>query len=79
MGTFSKSGTLAQALLKNETMKTNGSHPKRLSGLTLADLIQTVSQITHNERLSAFIVADMINSRRVKIEGSFHGRRVVVC
>jgi hypothetical protein len=45
---------------------------------TLADLIQTVARITHDERLSALIVADMINSRRVRIEGAFEGRRVVV-
>lgn len=60
-------------------MKTNGSHPKRATTPTLADLIQTVSQLTHNEKLSAWIVADMINSRKIRLEGSFHGHRVVVC
>jgi len=45
---------------------------------TLGDLISTVNELTHNQRLSAFIVADLINSRQVKLEGAYHGRRVVV-
>lgn len=45
---------------------------------TLAELVETVVKLTHNERLGAFIVADMINSRIVRLEGQFHGRRVVV-
>lgn len=45
---------------------------------TLADLIATVSKLTHDERLSAYIVADMINSRQVRLEGRYHGRRVHV-
>lgn len=45
---------------------------------TLGDLITTVNQLAHNQRLSAWIVADLINSRKVRLEGNFHGRRVVV-
>jgi hypothetical protein len=45
---------------------------------TLAELIATVSQMATNERLSALIVADMINSGRVRLGGSFRGRRVIV-
>jgi hypothetical protein len=45
---------------------------------TLGDLIVTINELTHNQRLSALIVADMINSRQVRLEGNFHGRRVVV-
>jgi hypothetical protein len=45
---------------------------------TLAELIATVNQITHDEQLGAYIVADLINSRKVRLEGQFHGRRVVV-
>ena len=37
-----------------------------------------VNQITHNEHLGAYIVADMINSRVVRVDGAFHGKRVVV-
>jgi hypothetical protein len=44
----------------------------------LADLCATVSKLTPNERLSAAIVADMINSRLVRLEGRYHGRRVIV-
>jgi hypothetical protein len=59
-------------------MKSNGSKPHRDSNPTLAELIATVTQLTRDERLSAYIVADMINSRQVRLEGSFHGRRVVI-
>ena len=45
---------------------------------TLADLVTTVTQLTHDERLSAYIVADMINTRQVRLEGTFEGRRVIV-
>ncbi len=60
------------------TMKSNGSKTHNGNHPTLADLIATVTKLTHNERLAAFIVADMINSRRVSLEGVYHGRRVVV-
>ncbi len=59
-------------------MKPRAANSKRNSGPTLADLVTTVTQLTHNERLGAFIVADMINSQLVRLEGQFHGRRVVV-
>jgi hypothetical protein len=63
-------------------MKDNGSEPHAGTPTerqpTLADLIATVSQITQNERLSALIVADMINRKQVRLEGEFRGRRVIV-
>jgi hypothetical protein len=37
-----------------------------------------VSKLTHDERLTAYIVADMINTRQIRLEGQFQGRRVVV-
>jgi len=37
-----------------------------------------VDKLTHDERLTAYIVADMINSQQVSLEGQFQGRRVVV-
>jgi hypothetical protein len=55
----------------NGTGHGNGHH-------TLAELVETVTKLTHDERLSAYIVADMINTRQVKLEGPFHGRRVVI-
>ncbi|MGD0016755.1 MAG: hypothetical protein ABSC38_04465 [Verrucomicrobiia bacterium] len=45
---------------------------------TLAELITTVSQLAHNQHLGAYIVADMINSRLVKVDGAFHGKRIVI-
>jgi hypothetical protein len=63
-------------------MKDNGSipHSDRRTEIqpTLADLVSTVSQITKNERLSALIVADMINRKQVKLEGDYRGQRVIV-
>ena len=60
-------------------MKRNGQKNNRArTQTTLADLVATVSKLTHNERLSAYIVADMINSNLVRLEGQFHGRRVIV-
>jgi len=43
---------------------------------TLGELVLTVNKLTHNTRLSAAIVADMVNNRLVRLEGSFHGQRV---
>jgi len=59
--------------MKRKTTKTN-----RESTPTLAELISTVNQLTHDEQLGAYIVADLINSRKVRLEGEFHGQRVVV-
>lgn len=59
-------------------MKRTESKPRRFKPPTLADLCATVSQLTHNERLAAAIVADMVNSRLVRLEGRYHGRRVVI-
>jgi hypothetical protein len=63
-------------------MKDNGSIPhsdRRMETQpTLADLVSTVSQITKNERLSALIVADMINRKQVKLEGDYRDQRVIV-
>jgi len=44
----------------------------------LAELIAAVSELTANERLSALIVADMINSGKVRLGGQYRGRRVVI-
>ena len=59
-------------------MKRIAPKPLGRSNPTLAELVAAVSQITSNERLSALIVADMINTGQVRIGGSFRGRRVVV-
>ena len=45
---------------------------------TLAELVSTVTKLTHNERLSAFVVADLINTGRVRLGGRFQGRRVMI-
>ena len=60
--------------MKPNTSKTR----RRRKQQTLADLIATVSELTHNERLSAYIVADMINTRQVRFAGELNNRRVVV-
>lgn len=60
--------------MKRIGTKTHRARPQT----TLADLVATVSKLTHNDRLGAYIVADMINSNLVRLEGQFHGQRVVV-
>ena len=59
-------------------MKRKASKTNRDSNPTLAELISTVNQLTHDDQLGAYIVADLINSRKVRLEGEFHGHRVVV-
>ena len=59
-------------------MKRNGHKPSHTCRATLAELVAVVDQLTHDERLTAYIVADMINTHQVSLEGQFHGRRVVV-
>jgi murein endopeptidase len=59
-------------------MKRNGSRSNGHGAPTLAELIATVSKMTDNERLGALIVADMINTGKVRLGGSFRGRRVIV-
>jgi hypothetical protein len=59
-------------------MKSNGHNPCRARRATLAELVAIVSKITHDDRLTAYIVADMINTHQVSLEGQFHGQRVVV-
>jgi hypothetical protein len=59
-------------------MKNNGSKLRSAPTTTLAQLVATVGEMTHNDQLTALIVADMINSRLVKLEGDFSGKRVVV-
>ncbi len=59
-------------------MKRNGHKPCRSRRATLAELVATVDKLTHDERLTAYIVADMINTHQVSLEGQFQGRRVVV-
>ena len=59
-------------------MKHNGSKKRNGKQPTLAELVAAVSQLTDNEQLSAYIVADLINSRRVRLEGKYRGKRVIV-
>ena len=59
-------------------MKRNGTKPCRARRATLAELVAIVNKLTNNESLTAYIVADMINSHQVCLEGQFQGRRVVV-
>jgi hypothetical protein len=58
-------------------MKNNGSKLHSAPTATLARLVATVGEMTHNDQLTALIVADMINSRMVKLEGDFSGKRVI--
>jgi hypothetical protein len=69
---------MAHGLLNMPTMKRKEAKTPRENNPTLADLISTVNQLTRDEQLGAYIVADLINSRKVRLEGQFHGRRVVV-
>ena len=69
---------VARRLLKTTRMKQNGSKSTRKSAPTLAELISTVNELTRDEQLGAYIVADLINSRKVRLEGEFHGHRVLV-
>ena len=59
-------------------MKQNGKKSNHKSAPTLAELISTVNELTRDEQLGAYIVADLINSRKVRLEGEFHGHRVLV-
>jgi hypothetical protein len=59
-------------------MKRNGHKPSRTRRATLAELVAVVSKLTQDDRLTAYIVADMINTQQVSIEGQFQGQRVVV-
>ncbi|MGA2603352.1 MAG: hypothetical protein ABSG14_03910 [Verrucomicrobiia bacterium] len=59
-------------------MKRNVEKGSSKNPPTLADLIATVNQLTRDEQLGAYIVADLINSRKVRLEGQFRGQRVVV-
>lgn len=59
-------------------MKRNGTKSARHDHPTLGDLIRTVQSLTRNSRLSAWIVADLINRGQVRLEGRYHGRRVVI-
>jgi hypothetical protein len=63
---------------KQESMKRNGHKPDRAHRATLAELVAIVDKITHDDRLTAYIVADLINTNQVSFEGQFQGRRVVV-
>jgi hypothetical protein len=59
-------------------MKQNATKSTRKSPPTLAELITTVNELTRDEQLGAYIVADLINSRKVRLEGEFRGHRVLV-
>jgi len=58
--------------MKRNTAKTTQKAPP-----TLGELITTVNELTRDEQLGSLIVADLINSRKVRLEGEFQGRRVV--
>ena len=45
---------------------------------TFAELVNTVIKLTHNDRLGALVVADLVNTGRVRLGGRFHGRRVMI-
>jgi len=45
---------------------------------TLQDLVAAVYSVAQDEQLSATVVADLINSGRVRLHGDFKGRRVVI-
>jgi hypothetical protein len=59
-------------------MKHHATRTARKSTPTLAELISTVNRLTRDEQLGAYIVADLINSRKIRMEGRFHGHRVVI-
>jgi hypothetical protein len=59
-------------------MKRNGRKVNCTPRTTLAELVAIVDRLTRDERLTAYIVADMINTHQVSLEGQFQGRRVVV-
>jgi hypothetical protein len=69
---------MARRLLNTPPMKQNGTKSTRKSPPTLAELISTVNELTRDEQLGAYIVADLINSRKVRLEGEFRGHDVVI-
>lgn len=44
--------------------------------LTLLDLIETVHEMAKDDELTAKIVAQMLNSGKVKLIGSFRGKKL---
>jgi hypothetical protein len=62
---------------KTIDMKRNATKTSHKEPPTLGELISTVNELTRDEQLGSFIVADLINSRKVRLEGEFQGRRVV--
>ena len=50
----------------------------RSNAPTLQDLVAAVYSVAHDEQLSATVVADLINSGRVRLHGDFKGKRVVI-
>lgn len=59
-------------------MKNNNVRPLGYHTPTLAELVATVSKLTRSKRLCALIVADLINSGKVRLEGQYHGRQVLI-
>lgn len=45
---------------------------------TLQDLVAAVYSLAQDDQLSATVVANMINSGRVRLHGDFKGKKVVV-
>ena len=62
---------------KSIDMKRNAAKTTQEAPPTLGELISTVNELTRDEQLGSLIVADLINSRKVRLEGEFQGRRVV--
>ena len=58
--------------------KTKFVAKNRTTPPTLQDLVAAVYSVAQDDQLSATIVADLINSGRVRLNGDFRGRRVVV-
>ena len=69
---------MAHGLLNTLAMKRKTSKTSHETNPTLAELIATVNQLTRDEQLGAYIVADLINSRKVRLEGQFHGHDVII-
>ncbi len=62
------------------TMKRTGKLTARVktSTPTLLDLVTAVNSVAHHDQLCATVVADLINTRRVRLHGHYKGKRVVV-
>ena len=69
--------------MKNQTVaepiriEESDSKAREPAYLTLCDLIATVSELTEeDDQLTAKIIAHMLNSGKVKLIGSFRGKKL---